>query len=152
MKKLKPRRYVIIGGTTYYHGDYITASIGSHDEDDDDIVEVDDARICINKTSDTQQGERHFHFWICQDEKDGCTDAEETFGYQYSWTVRVDKDGIIMSTDTEQIDLYKRGELDHIEITEECVSPVEEKNSDEDDDRMPEDWVPSEKDLLFLKG
>ena len=152
MKKLKPRRYVIIGGTTYYHGDYVTACIGSRDEDNDDTVEVDNARICINKISDTQQEERHFHFWICQDEKDGCTDAEETFGYQYSWTVKVDKDGIIISTDTEQIDLYKRGEPDHIEITEESVSPVEEKNSDEDDDKMPEDWIPSEKDLLFLKG
>ena len=66
--------------------------------------------------------------------------------------ILVDKDGIIISADTEHVDLYKRSEPDHIEITEEPSAPVEEKNSDEDDDRMPEDWVPSEKDLLFLKG
>lgn len=154
MKKLKPRRYVIVGDTTYYHGDYVTACIGPRDDDDDDTVEIDEGRICINKEDDDQQGERHFQFWICQNDRDGCSSAETTFDYQYSWSVRVNKDGLITSGDTEWVSLDRRCDPLDVETVVD-VNPSTEEPSEEkskDDDPMPEDWVPSEKDLLFLKG
>lgn len=152
MKKLKPRRYVIIDDTRYYHGDYVYACIGPHDDNDDDSVETE-GRICINKKDKYQENERHFQFWICQDERNGCQNAEEKFEYQYSWSVQVDKDGNIKSTDTESITLERRCEPEHpaVEVDEKEIEVVEQKNLI-DDDPMPEDWTPSEKDLLFLKG
>lgn len=155
MKKLKPRRYVIIGDTTYYHGDYVNACIMHDDGDnDEDSVEVE-GRICINKKEAHQEGERHFHFWICQDERSGCDNAEETFEYDYSWSVQVDRDGNIKSTDTEWITLESRAEPElEAELDEEKdVQVVEQEEEDLiDDDPMPEDWTPSEKDMQFLKN
>lgn len=158
MKKLKPRRYVIIGDTTYYHGDYVSACIGpgGGDDDNDDTVEVDNARICINSKYPTQQGERHFHFWICQNHKDGCQNAQEKFGFDYSWAVEVDSDGNIKTTDTEWITLECRAEPEtELAVEEEKdVQVVEQDEEDQyiDDDPMPPDWTPSEKDLLFLRS
>lgn len=152
MKKLKPRRYIIIGDTTYYHGDYITASI-KHDADDDDFIEVRDARICINKKSHNQNGERHFVAWICQNERPGCTDAEETFGFNYSWVFNVNNEGDIISDDTESVLLDSRADPEPLEEIEVQADIVEQDQDDEiDDDPMPPDWVPTEKDLLFLKN
>lgn len=154
MKKLKPRRYVIIGDTTYYHGDYVNACIVQNsDDDDEDSVEVE-GRICINKKDSHQQEERHFHFWICQNERDGCSDAEERFEYDYSWSVKVDKDGNITSPDTEWITLESRAEPEtELEVDEKDVQVVEQEEEDIiDDDPMPEDWTPSEKDMQFLKN
>lgn len=156
MKKLEPRRYVIIGDTTYYHGDYVTALIEAIDDDDDhDTIEVQDARICINKKNAYNEGPRHFQFWICQDDRDGCKDAEEKFGFRYSWSVKVNKDGVITSGDTEWINLESRAGYEDsvLEVEEKDVNVVDQYAEDDvDDDPMPPDWVPTEKDLLFLKN
>lgn len=156
MKKLEPRRYVIIGDTTYYHGDYVTALIERVDEDEDeDSVEVQDGRICINKINSYQVGPRHFQFWICQDDRDGCGDAEEKFEFRYSWSVRIDKHGKIISDDTIWISLYERAGYEDsvLEVEEKDVNVVDQHTEDDvDDDPMPPDWVPNEKDLLFLKN
>lgn len=155
MKKLKPRRYVIVGDTALYHGDYINACIIPEpgDDDDEDSVELE-GRICINKKEAHQQGERHFHFWICQDERSGCDSAEETFGYDYSWSVQVDGDGNIKSTDTDWINLERRAEPEtELVMEEKDVQVVEQEEQDIiDDDPMPEDWTPSEKDMQFLRN
>ena len=155
MKKLKPRRYVIVGDTAFYHGDYVNACIIPEpgDDDDEDSVELE-GRICINKKEAHQQGERHFHFWICQDERSGCDNAEEKFGYDYSWSVQVDGDGNIKSTDTEWINLERRAEPEtELVMEEKDVQVVEREEQDIiDDDPMPEDWTPSEKDMQFLRN
>lgn len=151
MKKLKPKRYIIIGDTTYYHGDYITARIVGSDEDDSD-TEIEDARICINTKTEGQNGDRHYTAWICQNERPGCTDAEETFGFNYSWVFKVNNEGDIISDDTESIHLESRWTPPELESIEESEPVVEEKKNDYDDDFMPPNWVPTEKDLLFLKG
>ena len=151
MKKLKPRRYVIVGDTTLYHGDYVNACIIIPDNDEDS-VELE-GRICINKKEAHQQKERHFHFWICQDERTGCDNAEETFGYDYSWSVQVDGDGNIKSSDTEWINLERRAEPETELDEEKDVQVVEQEEEDLiDDDPMPEDWTPSEKDMQFLRN
>lgn len=155
MKKLKSRRYVIVGDTAFYHGDYINACIIPEpgDDDDEDSVELE-GRICINKKEAHQQGERHFHFWICQDERSGCDNAEEKFGYDYSWSVQVDGDGNIKSTDTDWINLERRAEPEtELVMEEKDVQVVEQEEQDIiDDDPMPEDWTPSEKDMQFLRN
>lgn len=152
MKKLKPRRCVIVGDTTYYHGDYVTALIERMDEDDEeqDGVEVQNARICINKINKYHDGARYFQFWICQDDRDGCDEAEEKFGFRYSWSVRVDQNGEITSGDTNWINLESRCEPNDVETVVDVNPSIETPSKD--DDPMPEDWTPSEKDLLFLKG
>jgi len=151
MKKLKPRRYVIIGDTTYYHGDYITACIGI-DNEEESSSELEDARICINKKTDNQDGERHFSFWICQNEREGCSNADTTFEFKYSWVAKVNKDGDIISEDTEWVQLESRSEPD-LEVDEKDIQVVEQEEEDIiDDDPMPEDWTPSEKDMQFLKN
>jgi hypothetical protein len=154
MKKLKPRRYVIVGDTAFYHGDYVNACIiPEPGDDDEDSVELE-GRICINKKEDHQQGERHFHFWICQDERSGCDNAEEKFGYDYSWSVQVDGDGNIKSTDTDWITLESRAEPEtELVMEEKDIQVVEQEEQDIiDDDPMPEDWTPSEKDMQFLRN
>lgn len=152
MKKLKPRRYIIIGDTTYYHGDYITARIVGSDEDDSD-TEIDDARICINTKTEGQNGDRHYTAWICQNERPGCTAAEETFGFNYSWVFKVNNEGDIISDDTESVLLDSRADPEPLEEIEVQADIVEQDQDDEiDDDPMPPDWVPTEKDLLFLKN
>ena len=149
MKKLEPRRYVIIGDTAYYHGDYVNASILDNEDEENDFIEVE-GRICINKTDPDQQGERHFHFWICQDKRDGCHNADEKFEFQYSWSVQVHADGSIKSTDTEWINLERRVNPE-LEVDDK-KTPTPVIKEDADDDPMPPDWTPSEKDLMFLKG
>lgn len=153
MRKLKPRRYVIIGDTTYYHGDYITACIGI-DNEEESSSEIENARICINEKSEDQEGQRHFHFWICQDEREGCSNAHTTFEFQYSWTVRLNKDGDITSEDAEWVRLERRCEPDGtLEVDEKDIQVVEQEEEDLiDDDPMPEDWTPSEKDMQFLRN
>ena len=157
MKKLEPRRYVIVGDTTYYHGDYVTALIERIDDEDEeqDGIELQDARICINKVDQHQKGERHFHFWICQDDRDGCSEAEEKFEFRYSWSVKVNKDGDIISGDTTWINLESRAGYEDsvLEVEEKDVNVVDQHAEDEiNDDPMPPDWVPTEKDLIFLKN
>ena len=157
MKKLEPRRYVIVGDTTYYHGDYVTALIERSDEEDEeqDGIEIQDARICINKKNAYNEGPRHFQFWICQDDRDGCCDAEEKFEFRYSWSVKVDENGEIISGDTQWISLYERAGYEDsvLEVEKEDVNIVDQHDKDDTyDDPMPPDWTPSEKDLLFLKN
>lgn len=153
MKKLKQRKHVIIHGEIIYHGDYVSAYLGNPDNGEDGEY-VDDARVCINDDDVTEQNRKACRFWICQDIKEGCTSAQERFGYNYSWVVSLNKDGEIVSSDTSEFELRERCTPEDLELEEEDESTNAQEVVDEDvdDDPMPEDWIPSEKDLLFLKN
>lgn len=155
MKKLKQRKHVIIHGETIYHGDYVSATLGNPDNDDD-LEYVDDARVCINDGDISGQTRKAYRFWICQNIKEGCTSAQDKFGYEYSWVVSLNKDGEISSSDTSEFDLRERCTPEDTETEEQSEESTgdsqEVVDEDIDDDPMPDDWVPSEKDLLFLKN
>lgn len=111
MKKLKVKSeaqidsslwYIIVGDAKIFHGDKITAQLQRNSDDEEEMVEITDAMLCINKVN---LEDRAFRAWICHDDGDwdGCTEANEKFEYEYSWVFDVDKDGNITSTDTEYV-------------------------------------------------
>ena len=157
---------IVIEGLVFHHGDYISAEVRSatprneekydgykedhpdwqweapdnDDEDDDDgtsWIRVN-GRLCITD----REGEG-FKVHICQNFADGCKHAKEKFGYRCSWVASVGADGELISTDSKNIlhryydDGSKSGE-----------TPV--PRGYQDDDPMPEDWVPTEIDLITI--
>lgn len=116
-------QYVIIGDTRFYHGDKISAVILYQDIE----YEIEDARLCINDLDRNGSDDKLYNLFICQDECDGDSSAKEKFEYRYSWNFKVDTvNKRICSDDTISI-------------------KSEEKDREEDDDPMPDDWVCEEK-------
>lgn len=234
--KDKSEWYIVIGDNIIYHGDKIIATIEHTDENDEHCeLVIEDARLCINSMDKDASGLRRA--WICQNLKNGCTEAEEKFGYKYSWVFSVNEDNQISSDDTLKVipakqanevkingEVFTEGEMVvvtihkgggkwgttvarlnimssrklclcqdfaagcsefrypntkekalygysygwHVEIRDGKIispdtqsihkipaksKPVEaaKKEYVDDDDMMPADWVPTEKDLEFLK-
>lgn len=140
---------LLIDGHQFNHGDYVAAELYHGSEDEGSLTMVL-GRLCFN---DDETFEEHdddeptYRFWICQDSCDGCSEAEETFGYQYSWTARVNLEGKIVSHDTKSIrphslpnPLRQAEPVACTPCTEHLFQTVEL-----DDDPMPEDWVVTEK-------
>lgn len=118
-------QYIVIEDTRFYHGDKISAVVIYRDTD----FKIEDARLCINNFDKhgNDYGDDIVTFYICQNDCDGDCGAEEKFGYMYSWIVKVNRENKrICSSDTSFIIL-------------------KEKNREEDDDPMPEDWICEEK-------
>lgn len=125
------------------HGDKVRAKIGNSDETDEDRCSIEvEGRVCINEDSykDSSEGS----IWICQDERDGCENANDKFGHKYSWVCHI-KGEKIQSHDTQWIEpLYKDPD---IEATQEKTAVIEDYILD---DPMPENWEPSEQDKAFF--
>ncbi len=136
---------------TIHHGQKITAKIGSEDD-----FEVVNGKICINLPDEKNHVASSYNsdkevtrFWICQNAKDGCDDAEDKFGYEVSWSVNINPSTHkIESTDCKWIKLFKEDDKKTDTKSSKSVVSVD---PDVDDDPMPENWEPSEKDLIFFK-
>jgi hypothetical protein len=111
MKKLKVKSeaqidsslwYIIIGDAKIFHGDKITVQLQRNSDDEEEMVEITDAKLCINEVD---LEDRAFRAWICHDDSDwnGCSEANDKFGYEHSWVFNVDKFGNISSNDTEYV-------------------------------------------------
>lgn len=118
----KSRCIFLQGGEMISHGDKVYATLMQNDEPVDVV-----GTLCINE--DDSSGRKHY---ICQDDCDGDSAAEEKFGYRYSWSFTVDDNGVIGTSDTTYVSKRPK--------------PVEkdEDEEDVDDDPMPDDWVNSE--------
>lgn len=117
------KKYITVEGVKIYHGDKISAVIEYCEEE----CEVKEGRLCINSLSINTNGDIS-DLYICQNEYDGDSSANEFFGYRFSWNFKVDSVfGKITSHDTYSI------------------KSLEKEYFDEDDDPMPEDWVCEEK-------
>jgi hypothetical protein len=115
--------YIIIGDAKIFHGDKITAQIQRGSDDEEEMVEITDAKLCINKVD---LEDRAFRAWICHDDSDwnGCTEANDKFEYEHSWVFDVDKDGNITSDDTEYVlPAHKRSSviIGDVEYHEGCL-------------------------------
>jgi len=98
-------------------------------------------------------------FVICQDVRGGSdnfsmppiSDVKHMYGFKHSWSVIV-KDNKIATNDTKDLKLiYTADYMAFISgASNDKPAPVA-ADPDVDDDPMPEDWTPSEKDLIFLR-
>jgi hypothetical protein len=112
------KKRLVYKGQTYYHGDEIKATLVYCDED----VEVV-GKLCINHDNYDADG----RYYICQNECDGDSSAEEKFEYKYSWHFSLTDDCMdIRSTDTKDLELLNKPDIF------------------EEEDVMPEDWVMDE--------
>lgn len=134
---------------TLHHGQEVWAKIGNEHD-----LKTIKGRICINPDDDDSLTKSYnsegqvVNFWFCQNIKSGCSDASDKFGYEYSWVIHVNpKTHKIDSDDCKWIKLITEEKKESVPSPK--VKPS--VNPDIDDDPMPEDWQPSEKDLIFFK-
>jgi len=141
----------VFGGKieTIYHGQEVIAKLGS--SSDQKTVR---GKICINYKKDPSHRssydpvKRITCFWVCSNEKDGCSDAHDKFEYEYSWVVDINPETHeISSDDCIWIKLINEDK----KTTSSPPKSEKTTNPDIDDDPMPENWEPSEKDLIFFK-
>lgn len=141
----------VFGGKieTIHHGQEVIAKLGS--DSDQKTVR---GKICINYKKDSSyrcsydSNKRLVCFWVCSNEKDGCSDAHDKFEYEFSWVVNVDPTTHeISSEDCKWIKLVHEDK----KVPVPAPKPTKTINPDVDDDPMPENWEPSEKDLIFFK-
>lgn len=125
-----------------YHGDDIYASIGHAEEDEEDDRIWVTGKLCLNDNDKTYDHGGHIRGWICQDKESGCEEAEDRFGYQYSWTFTVSKEGRIESSDTYAVTPVNQPA---VELEPVACNPCTEHQLISavviDEDVMPEDWV-----------
>jgi len=152
---------IVIEGLVFHHGDLISAEVrccvphdyesfdgydddhpdwqfkdeGEDDEDEGSWIGVN-GRLCITE----REGEG-FKVHICQNFADGCSRAREKFGYRYSWAASVGSDGELISGDSRNI-FHRHGDSPKSE-------PPVPRDYD-DDDPMPEDWMPTEIDVITI--
>lgn len=125
-----------------YHGDDIYASIGHDEEDEEDDRTWVTGKLCLNDNDKTYQDGGHMRGWICQDKQLGCEEAEDRFGYQYSWIFSVSESGRIQSDDTFAVTPLNQPA---VELEPVACNPCTEHRFNSavftDDEVMPEDWV-----------
>lgn len=156
---------IVIEGLVFHHGDYISAELRSatprneekydgykedHPDwqweaaDDDEEDEDDDGSSWIKvngRLSITCREGEGFKVHICQNFADGCSGAKEKFGYRCSWVASVSADGELISEDSRNI--FHRHD-------DSSKSKPSVPRGYDDDDPMPEDWVPTEIDLITI--
>lgn len=147
---LYERNYVTINDVEYHEGCLVQATLGNPSSPKDVVV----GRVNIVNITPA-----HSEFVICQDIRTGSdkfvmpriSGVKNMYGFKHSWSVMV-KNNKICTNDTKDIKLiYTADYLAFINgTTNDNPVPVT-VDSDVDDDPMPEDWTPSEKDLIFLK-
>ena len=147
---LYERNYVTINDVEYHEGCLVQATIGSPSSTKDVIV----GRINILEINPNIT-----YFVICQDIRSGSesfsmppiSGVKHRYGFKHSWSVMA-KNNKIGTSDTKDLKLvYTADYLAFISgAGNEKPAPVQ-TDPDVDDDPMPEDWTPSEKDLIFLR-
>lgn len=121
IKKLKDG-YFTLNNQIFRHGDSVIAQIPS--TEDSDITLTVEGKICINPEYISET-----YLYICQNKCNGDDAAYDKFGYNYSWSFKVEQ-GSIISVDTYSI-IHKEEDPKQSEVW--------------DDDPMPMDWVCEEK-------
>lgn len=140
-EKKESRLHVIVNDCILYHGDFVLFKPNREfSKDDEDGCPPCKGRICLDKQEPDENG-KVLKFYVCQNEHDGDSSADEKFGYEYSWVVKVNNDGIIESSDTE----YVKPRVVQKEQCNPCdASEIFNKEIETfyifDDDQMPEDW------------
>jgi hypothetical protein len=147
---LYERNYVTINDVEYHEGCLVQATIGSPSSTKDVVV----GRVNIVNITPA-----HSEFVICQDIRTGSdkfvmpriSGVKSMYGFKHSWSVMV-KNNKICTNDTKDLKIiYTADYLSFINRTASDEPVPITVDSDVDDDPMPEDWTPSEKDLIFLK-
>ncbi len=110
------RKFITLSdGNIVYHGENVRAVVETS-YSETKLVEIYDCKLYIDAE---RVGDETVCF-LCQNQVDG-GDSPDKLGYKYSWYVRINKDGVITSSDTKSI------QLAYID--------------NDDDDPMPEEWV-----------
>jgi hypothetical protein len=118
-------------GEVINHGDIVFATLEYNDESVDVI-----GKLCINQIDTIRK------YYVCQNECNGDSAAEDKFGFNYSWSF-VLEDGVITSGDTTYLSIYPQQELEEPEY-DGAGYTKDDRKIDNDDDPMPDDWTPEE--------
>lgn len=144
------RSSVTINDIEYHEGCLVQATLGNGSSKRHVVV----GRINIVNITPINT-----EFVICQDIRAGSekftmppiSGVKHMYGFKHSWSVMA-KNNKISTTDTKNLKLIYTADYMAFINGADNEKPVPvAADPDEDDDPMPEDWTPSEKDLIFLK-
>jgi hypothetical protein len=139
---------IYINEHTFHEGDHVTAVLYTEDCDDDYVEDFvsqyrydPDAKEVSDESTVTVHGILHIEddntCYICQNAKSGDNSYAKVHGKEYSWYVKIDNDGAIVSSDTCRISpRYSTKSKDELESPPEMIHVT----LDDDNDPMPEDW------------
>jgi hypothetical protein len=148
---------ITVGDVTFNHGDYVVATLAGtlsrgyedcegydplsevweyecFDGEDDNGDECSLVKV-VGRISINHDGKAY----ICQNFCDGCNGVTDRFGFRHSWTFSVNSDGT-MSSDTKHLELLDRSNEHRVDVHDDR----------DDDDPMPENWEPTEIDIITI--